>query len=76
MNSNNKCRGVAQFGSALVSGTRGREFESRRPDQIKNFRNRMRMRFFLYAEALKGERKKGKKAIHAIFMQYLLQLSI
>ena len=47
MNSNNKCRGVAQFGSALVSGTRGREFESRRPDQIKNFRNRMRMRFFL-----------------------------
>ena len=48
MNSNNKCRGVAQFGSALVSGTRGREFESRRPDQIKNFRNRMRMRFFLF----------------------------
>ena len=36
MNSNNKCRGVAQFGSALVSGTRGREFESRRPDQIEN----------------------------------------
>ena len=35
MNSNNKCRGVAQFGSALVSGTRGREFESRRPDQIE-----------------------------------------
>jgi hypothetical protein len=27
---------VAQFGSALVSGTRGREFESRRPDQLKN----------------------------------------
>ena len=48
MNSNNKCRGVAQFGSALVSGTRGREFESRRPDQIKNFRNRMKMRFFLF----------------------------
>ena len=48
MDSNNKCRGVAQFGSALVSGTRGREFESRRPDQIKNFRNRMRMRFFLF----------------------------
>ena len=76
MNSNNKCRGVAQFGSALVSGTRGREFESRRPDQIKNFRNRMRMRFFLYVEALMDERKMGKKAIHAIFMQYLLQLSI
>ena len=76
MNSNNKCRGVAQFGSALVSGTRGREFESRRPDQILNFRNRMRMRFFLYAEALKDERKMGKKAIYAIFMQYLLQLSI
>ena len=30
-----ECRGVAQFGSALVSGTRGREFESRRPDQIE-----------------------------------------
>ena len=31
-----ECRGVAQLGSALVSGTRGREFESRRPDQIEN----------------------------------------
>ena len=30
-----ECRGVAQLGSALVSGTRGREFESRRPDQIE-----------------------------------------
>jgi hypothetical protein len=27
---------VAQFGSALVSGTRGREFESRRPDHLKS----------------------------------------
>ena len=36
----------------------------------------MRMRFFLFTEALKDERKMGKKAIHAIFMQYLLQLSI
>lgn len=36
----------------------------------------MRMRFFLFAEALKDERKMGKKAIHAIFMQYLLQLPI
>ena len=25
---------MAQFGSALVSGTRGREFESRYPDQL------------------------------------------
>ena len=30
-----ECRGVAQLGSALVSGTRGREFESRRPDQFQ-----------------------------------------
>ena len=30
-----ECRGVAQLGSALVSGTRGREFESRRPDQLQ-----------------------------------------
>ena len=28
-------RGVAQPGSATVLGTVGREFESRRPDQIK-----------------------------------------
>lgn len=35
MKVSNKRRGVAQFGSALVSGTRGREFESRRPDQLK-----------------------------------------
>lgn len=76
MNSNNKCRGVAQFGSALVSGTRGREFESRRPDQIKNFRNRMRMRFFLYAEDLKDERKMRKILLCPIFVQYLLQLPI
>lgn len=76
MNSNSKCRGVAQFGSALVSGTRGREFESRRPDQIKNFRNRMRMRFFLYAEALKDERKMRKILLCPIFVQYLLQLPI
>ena len=27
------CRGVAQPGSALAWGARGREFESRRPDQ-------------------------------------------
>ena len=38
MNSNNKCRGVAQFGSALVSGTRGREFESRHSDQMNEAR--------------------------------------
>ena len=33
-----KCqqRGVAQFGSALGSGPRGRGFESRRPDQFKS----------------------------------------
>lgn len=36
----------------------------------------MRMRFFLFVKGLKCERKMGKKAIHAIFMQYLLQLSI
>ena len=29
---------MAQLGSALVSGTRGREFESRRPDQIESSR--------------------------------------
>lgn len=28
------CRGVAQFGSALPWGGRGREFESRRSDQF------------------------------------------
>src|SRR5690606_26648165 len=28
------CRGVAQPGSALAWGARGREFESRRPDQL------------------------------------------
>ena len=67
MNSNNKCRGVAQFGSALVSGTRGREFESRRPDQIKNFRNRMRMRFFLFVKDLNGERKMRKILLCPIF---------
>lgn len=36
----------------------------------------MRMRFFLFVKDLKGEKKRGEKAIHAIFMQYLLQLSI
>lgn len=36
----------------------------------------MKMWFFLYVKDLKDERKMGKKAIHAIFMQYLLQLSI
>ena len=30
------CRGVAQPGSALAWGARGREFESRRPDQLNN----------------------------------------
>ena len=43
-----ECRGVAQLGSALVSGTRGREFESRRPDQIEKAETRMVMRVFLY----------------------------
>ncbi len=28
------CRGVAQSGSALAWGARGREFESRRPDHF------------------------------------------
>lgn len=36
----------------------------------------MRMRFFLHVKDLKDEREMGKKAIHAIFMQYLLRLSI
>ncbi len=29
------CRGVAQLGSALLWGSRGREFESRRSDRLK-----------------------------------------
>ena len=45
-----ECRGVAQLGSALVSGTRGREFESRRPDQIENVETRMVMRVFLFLD--------------------------
>ena len=36
----------------------------------------MRMRFFLFVKDLKDERKRVEKAIHAIFMQYLLQLPI
>ena len=32
-----KCRAVAQSGSALVWGTRGREFESHRPDHFSFF---------------------------------------
>ena len=31
----NDSRGVAQPGSATVLGTVGREFESRRPDQLR-----------------------------------------
>ena len=42
-----ECRGVAQLGSALVSGTRGREFESRRPDQIE-LQPALRCRFFVF----------------------------
>ena len=60
MNSNNKCRGVAQFGSALVSGTRGREFESRRPDQIEKAETRMVMRVFLYPGLEKSSPKREK----------------
>nr|DAG48193.1 MAG TPA: hypothetical protein [Caudoviricetes sp.] len=36
----------------------------------------MRMRFFLYAEALKDERKMRKILLCPIFVQYLLQLPI
>ena len=39
---------MAQFGSALVSGTRGREFESRRPDHIKSLENRLESGFFVF----------------------------
>ena len=38
---------MAQLGSALVSGTRGREFESRRPDQIE-LQPALRCRFFVF----------------------------
>ncbi len=31
-------RGVAQLGSALVWGTRGRRFKSYRPDQLNQFK--------------------------------------
>jgi hypothetical protein len=34
INSLSKYRGVAQLGSALVWGTRGRRFKSYRPDQL------------------------------------------
>ncbi len=30
-----QCRGVAQFGSVLGSGPRGREFESHHSDQVR-----------------------------------------
>ena len=33
-NSRNRCRGVAQPGSALAWGVRGRMFESSRPDHF------------------------------------------
>ena len=33
---------------AYISGTRGREFESRRPDHIKSLGNRLKWRFFLF----------------------------
>ena len=52
-----ECRGVAQLGSALVSGTRGREFESRRPDQIEKAETRMVMRVFLYLGLEKSSQK-------------------
>ena len=35
----NRCRGVAQPGSALAWGVRGRMFESSRPDQFYYFKN-------------------------------------
>ena len=73
MNSNNKCRGVAQFGSALVSGTRGREFESRRPDQIENVETRMVMRVFLFLWFCSKVQKQPPIRGYAIFMQYLTQ---
>ena len=46
-----ECRGVAQLGSALVSGTRGREFESRRPDQMKAEAGACAPAFFVLAPA-------------------------
>ena len=55
-----ECRGVAQLGSALVSGTRGREFESRRPDQIEKAETRMVMRVFLYPGLEKSSPKREK----------------
>ncbi len=57
-----KSRGVAQFGSALVSGTRGREFESRRPDQFKSKTQSDGCVFLLYAES-KNETPKIKKKL-------------
>ena len=42
-------RGVAQFGSALPWGGRGREFESRRSDQIKLVNTRVYgLAYFVY----------------------------
>ena len=40
-------RGVAQFGSALGSGPRGREFESRHLDQKKQSRQKPNLLFLL-----------------------------
>ena len=36
-NANRRCRGVAQFGSALALGARGCQFESGRPDHFLLF---------------------------------------
>ena len=40
-----------------VSGTRGREFESRRPDQLKNLENCLQSGSFFYAKVLKYKKE-------------------
>ena len=54
-------RDVAQPGSALAWGARGREFESRHPDQQKALRNRKA--FFMGASQAQLERSAHKKGL-------------
>ena len=53
------CPGVAQFGSALEWGSRGRGFNSRRSDQIKLISSFELINFIFFAQKYKGVEAEG-----------------
>ena len=63
-------RGVAQPGSALAWGARGREFESRRPDQNsrkkETFANQLRLFFYWLFFLLLNARRRAGDAVQSI----------